>query len=229
MATKSKAKQNVNIVEPCKTQVSPTDKDDKNYDKCGVCNLVVCDNDKALSCKICETWYHISCENFPDDVYKFMVESEARKQHCSFCQRGCTKLYKHIQNITTKESEIDARQDAMEEEAGEIKSAIEDKAENRLTESQLGTLEARELEISEKLDEILNVSEEFKDLIQATKCQGIGTYLKQSQNAKATHSEAGKVATDRDSGVLNEMVQTKVSEAAGQSRIGLTPSKHVMK
>lgn len=79
MTTKSKALQNVNIGEPCKTEVSPTDDKDKNDDKCGVCNLTVSSNDKALACEICETWYQISCENFPDDVYKFMVESEAGK------------------------------------------------------------------------------------------------------------------------------------------------------
>ncbi len=66
-----------------KRKVSKTtteDRSDKSSDCCGRCTKLVRNDDKALLCDICETWYHVKCERIPDEVYKFMSEEEAGSQ-----------------------------------------------------------------------------------------------------------------------------------------------------
>ncbi|KAG7165863.1 putative PHD-finger-containing protein 5, partial [Homarus americanus] len=69
----------------------------KNAEMCGECGLTVKDSDKAVSCDVCEVWFHIECEKLPEEVYNFMQDEEAEgvlMWYCSHCKKGCAKLHK---------------------------------------------------------------------------------------------------------------------------------------
>lgn len=46
---------------------------------CGNCE-VVCYEDLGLCCDVCDIYYHIQCEDFPKQIFDFMVSEEAGKQ-----------------------------------------------------------------------------------------------------------------------------------------------------
>ncbi|KAG7160874.1 putative PHD-finger-containing protein 4, partial [Homarus americanus] len=69
----------------------------KNTEKCGECGLTIKDSDKAVSCDVCEVWFHIECEKLREEVYNFMQDEEAEgvlMWYCSHCKKGCAKLHK---------------------------------------------------------------------------------------------------------------------------------------
>lgn len=72
---------------------------------CLDCNNEVGETDKALACETCENWFHISCQNIPEQVYDFMVEEEEGQQlqwFCKYCKRGSVKLHNRIRKIEEK-------------------------------------------------------------------------------------------------------------------------------
>ncbi|KAK3891113.1 hypothetical protein Pcinc_004989 [Petrolisthes cinctipes] len=99
----------------------------KPGDECGTCSVVVGANNKALSCEICDKWYHIKCESIPESVYNFMLHDEAGKQliwHCSYCQRGCVKVYKHMKIIVADQLELKTKQNVLQEEKKTVRECI---------------------------------------------------------------------------------------------------------
>lgn len=70
------------------SRMSTTTKDKETARKMK-CGLVVKVDDSSLNCEICELWYHIRCENIPQEIYDFMVDVEEGQQfhcNCSFCK-----------------------------------------------------------------------------------------------------------------------------------------------
>lgn len=214
MAARPRPKPKVNIEK--KTVIC-----ENTRDNCGGCKLVVRDDDKGLSCEICEIWYHIQCEHLPEDVYDFMVNEEAGEQlhwYCSHCKKGCEKMYRYIKKVEKGQLEMGARQNVLEEEFKDLKECVaQELTTNKNTDVRLGTLEAMINEMSEKVDKIWKVEDEFKDCLEATIQQETEDNIKKSQNIKMTFSEVVKEAMG-SSGDLNTVVQTKVNEAMIQAR-----------
>ncbi|KAG7160040.1 putative PHD-finger-containing protein 2 [Homarus americanus] len=93
----------------------------KNTEMCGECGLTVKDSDKAVGCDVCEVWFHIECEKFPEEVYNFMQDEEAEgvlMWYCSHCKKGCAKLHKYIKRFEQQQQvEQMTRQNELEGKA----------------------------------------------------------------------------------------------------------------
>jgi hypothetical protein len=78
---------------------------DKPQPTCPDCNEVVSNTDKALTCDICEDWYHIrdTCQNVPFQVYEFFDKNTTQQIHwyCKSCNKGATNLL-HMMNKTSE-------------------------------------------------------------------------------------------------------------------------------
>lgn len=78
-------------------------------DSCGWCNKVVADDDKALFCEICETWYHTVCEKIDDSVYKIAKKDSQKSAVLHyFCTKTCNKAAsKILKGVIRLEKEVD--------------------------------------------------------------------------------------------------------------------------
>lgn len=203
--------------------------DQNTGDECGTCGAVVGPKHKALGCEICEKWYHIKCELVPDSVYNFMVHDEAGKQliwHCSYCQRGCVKVYKHMKSIVADQLEMKAKQSVLEEEIQNVRECVsQEMGSMKDIEVRVGTLEAMFAEKSEKIDKMWKVEDTFKDHILAVSQQSLEENLSNSQNTKETFSNVVKeaIGSNKD---LNVVMQTKVNEALDQAQVNPRSNPH---
>lgn len=220
-----KEKQKVNTAEETSKPrnaggATNVDPQDDSRDKCGTCELVVGDEDKAMGCEICERWYHIQCEHLPESVYEFMVNDEAGEQlnwHCSYCKRGCMKVYKYMKNIAAGQMEVSTRQTALEVELKELKEYVTHEVSvNKDMETRLGAVEALLVDKNEKVEKLWKVEGEFKGKIQAMIEQETKEYFKRPELVKQAIDPAVKKAIG-SSNDLNAVVQTKVHEAMGQA------------
>lgn len=141
-----------------------------NNNKCGKCERLVKENDRALECEICDCWFHTKCENIPHEVYKFMVEEEAGEQlhwNCSFCKRGCDKLLNYIKKKIEKQQiniekrlcdmqeEISSAQNALGEEIIAVKEAIKEELESKKQmEERVCSLESKLLQLETGENEV---------------------------------------------------------------------------
>ncbi|KAK3883894.1 hypothetical protein Pcinc_011797 [Petrolisthes cinctipes] len=201
----------------------------KPGDECGTCSVVVGANNKALSCEICDKWYHIKCESIPESVYNFMVHDKAGKQliwHCSYCQRGCVKVYKHMKIIVADQLELETKQNVLQEEIKTVRECItQEIGAMKDIEARVGSMEAMLADKNEKIDKMWKVEDTFKDQILAVTQQFMEENLSNSQDIKQTFSNAVKEAIDGNKD-LNMMVKSKVDEALDQAQAKPRPDSH---
>lgn len=51
-----------------------TEEGNQKVSTCKQCQVIVNDNEKAIECDLCETWYHISCIGFETDLYEKITD-----------------------------------------------------------------------------------------------------------------------------------------------------------
>jgi len=68
--------------------------DDKKNEEasCAVCSKIVSNEDLALECEICETWFHISCEDITKQEYDFLSDHKSVHWYCSTCNKNVAKV-----------------------------------------------------------------------------------------------------------------------------------------
>ena len=79
---------------------------DKDDVKCPDCQIKVQEEDDALTCDICSNWYHIACQNVPEQVYEYFAGgNDATSQlhwYCKACNVGATNLIHMLNNTRDK-------------------------------------------------------------------------------------------------------------------------------
>lgn len=135
------------------------------------CKVKVSDSDKALKCKLCDLWHHISCENVTEAIYEFFLENDEDSIHW-YCQKCNTVMGKVIKNVT----KLSHRQDEMEKHFDELEKETNRKLEVKDLEKLRGTVTSlpRDTDVKEmiklELDEVkvhdeiqLKLREEFTE------------------------------------------------------------------
>ncbi|KAG7170761.1 hypothetical protein Hamer_G021696, partial [Homarus americanus] len=128
----------------------------KNNEKCGECGLTVKDSNKAVSCDVCEVWFHIECEKLPEEVYTFMHDEEAEgvlMWYCSHRKKGCAKLHKYIKRIEQQQVEQMTKQNELEGKVNQLREfTAQEHDKNKEIEVRMGILEAKSVEINDVLE-----------------------------------------------------------------------------
>ena len=52
---------------------------------CGCCGREVSDDDQAIDCDSCHTWFHIQCQGIGDDTYKNLLNETSFSWNCITC------------------------------------------------------------------------------------------------------------------------------------------------
>ena len=80
----------------------------KVKDICNNCNKDVVSNDRALSCSICDKWFHIKCERVPVADYDFLQKSDDSIQWvCKGCKGASQKICKMLTLMHTRQDKIE--------------------------------------------------------------------------------------------------------------------------
>ena len=93
--TSTKSKDETREVE-CKRSVRSRDEDsvaegsklaaeEKAEGKFPVCTKTVTNEDLALECEICESWFHICCQEVTEAEYEFLTEHKSVHRYCDAC------------------------------------------------------------------------------------------------------------------------------------------------
>lgn len=140
---------------------------DMGKDDCGKCELTVSNGEKAVACDVCEVWFHIQCEDIPEEVYDFMMQEDRTDQLswcCSCCKRGCLKLQQRMNKLEKGQLSILERQDNLEVKICEVKAeAEENQAKHIELENRVAIMEAKSLESNDKMEKNKAVNENLGD------------------------------------------------------------------
>ena len=69
---------------------SLVDKSESEVVKCVVCSEQFAKKDKYLQCALCETYFHIACQDIDDDTYEAVLKD--RKKETPLIQLYCSRL-----------------------------------------------------------------------------------------------------------------------------------------
>lgn len=103
-------------------------KQKNNNNICLSCEEMVRNGSKALECEVCDSWFHIKCENIPEKFYEFLNDDDAGQQFhwtCNSCKRGYGKIFKCLQQLGVNQTELDTKQKEMEIELMELRESAE--------------------------------------------------------------------------------------------------------
>lgn len=85
--------------------------EDEETSHCGICNIVVTNDDQAVCCEVCDVWHHIKCEDLPVDFYEYMLKVGGQiAWNCKKCKHGCVKIYSRVRKLEKQNSEMLAKQ-----------------------------------------------------------------------------------------------------------------------
>lgn len=121
---------------------------------CGICNENVKDDERAMECEMCEVRFHIVCEKMPGVVYDYIVSVDQQfSWYCTSCQKGCVKLHKSVKELRKQTGIISNKQTVLEEKVNVLAEVVvENQEASKATEARLGTLEAKAVNVEDKID-----------------------------------------------------------------------------
>ena len=83
---------------------------------CGHCKSIVLPTDKALSCEVCSTWWHITCVDVTATKYKFLMNNTDIFWFCPNCSHSAKKLYQEMILLKTENAHIKEELEAVKSE-----------------------------------------------------------------------------------------------------------------
>ena len=129
-----------------------SDADEEDPSPCGRCRKMVIRGDEALTCDICEQWFHIKCERVTKTQYKQQATKGKSNFHwfCDTCNIIQSGVIKQLTILKTEHSQLKERIDNLEETKAskeELQNEIEKKADKEDTkklEQRVTTLEEKQ-------------------------------------------------------------------------------------
>lgn len=130
------------------------EKDGKIASLCPVCKVGVKKEDKAVSCEICNLWFHISCENVTAEQYKFLAKEENSRIHwfCSDCEEDSINNAKVLHHLKSRQDRYEEELEIMNRDLQVIKQDVQ--KQNESLKSKISKQDLTDLEelISQKMD-----------------------------------------------------------------------------
>lgn len=188
---------------------------------CEKCSEEVTATYLALECEICEVWYHIAYENIPNMVYKFMVDSGAGRQfnwNCTYCKRGCCKLYTKMKKLEQQHKELQGKQSALVYTVEDIKNNTSaDHAKHQENKDKITQVEGEILKIGEKMEgnikgesEHTEVLKDMADKLETEVYQKLMPSRQQDQGEEPIITNKQRLEMDGD--MFEEWNQRKLRE-----------------
>jgi hypothetical protein len=119
-------------------------KEEGSGERCGECKKMVSRNDKGITCELCETLFHCKCQDNSEEAFK--VLSHDRFHFYS------GRYDKVVGKILKSVSELNLRQDKLEEKVVKVEEGL-----HQIREERLDQQERMEVEIKKVRDELQEI------------------------------------------------------------------------
>ena len=139
-------------------------------EKCGTCDKTCKEDDKALQCELCDTWYHTSCEKISDDEYKMLKKDTGRK--CPlfhyYCSKQCNKTAEKLLSGLTK---VEQQMEQLQDQMNTVDQKIDSIEKGKFTEEMIKTVQKITLEAQDQTDKKTGTDEVRKAIDENSKIQ----------------------------------------------------------
>lgn len=134
-------------------QVCPSDK----IEKCNVCDKLVRDNDLGLQCEICESWFHINCQEITDDEYNFLILHKSLHWYCLICNKSVVDVIKMVATLKTKYEKLQESVDTIDKNVSSLTSRVTEISSGQLTIAMHKTLDDKIHSVVKNIDDKIEV------------------------------------------------------------------------
>src|SRR5277367_3273064 len=103
---------------------------------CPVCSVVVDEGNKAISCDMCQEWYHITCVGISVQLYSGIQKYEGIRKgellwYCEKCSKvGAGRLVNTIAKVIEKQDKLDKGEQDMLKKWKEMSEEIKGLKQN---------------------------------------------------------------------------------------------------
>jgi len=116
-------------------------KKENKAEKCRDCNKVVTDKDAGILCKLCERWFHATCQKISEDAYAFFKKNESMHWYCEICNRSVGKILQSLVHMSKRQDLLEEQMQKVSQEVREMREDIKMMKETaKETEVKLDTL-----------------------------------------------------------------------------------------
>ncbi len=97
---------------------------DEKDGKCGSCSKeTLTDDDDAIQCEICDTWYHIICIDTSVDTYNILSQ-DCVNWFCNCCNKRELKLLKSVVKKEETQSQLESEQKEARSQLEVVKEGV---------------------------------------------------------------------------------------------------------
>ena len=167
---------------------SLVDKSESEVVKCVVCSEQFAKKDKYLQCALCETYFHIACQDIDDDTYEAVLKDRKKETPLIqlYCSRQCNKAASKVLNgVMQLEKEVKRLNENVEKVNGKV-----DKIDGKVNDMEKGIFKQ---EHSDAIRRIVRdeVGEELLETIEQSQDR-------QKESEEKAISEAVRELKERD-------------------------------
>jgi hypothetical protein len=163
-------------------------KEEGSGERCGECKKLVSRNDKGITCELCETLFHCKCQDISEEAFK-VLSHDRFHFYCGRCDKVVGKILKSV-------SELNLRQDKLEEKVVKVEEGL-----NQIRGERLDQQKKMEVEIKKVRDEL----QEIKNC----NTGGSGEHTDEAE-LKKLQKEMGGMKVEIESVVNNSVRNVKV-------------------
>ncbi|CAL4224268.1 unnamed protein product [Meganyctiphanes norvegica] len=144
---------------------------------CGICQIIVEEDNEGLYCDVCNSWFHNDCNKTPLDYELYVLLNEAPKNVKWFCDKCIWKIEKWIKDVNNKQYKTSMNNDKLHEDhnkdsrptISEIKIDIDNENlenENLEAEEINDSLDLNEFDSTEDKEEVIKITHKKKPRIE---------------------------------------------------------------
>jgi len=91
-----------------------TTKEGKDSEKCGSCLKLVSEKEKGVQCELCEDWFHTSCVNISDELYRCFSKNDGLHWFCVKCNGNFLRVFNSVSRLEARIEKVEERQNTTE-------------------------------------------------------------------------------------------------------------------
>lgn len=138
-------------------------------DNCQKCDKPVEDEDSALECEICVSWFHIGCEEISEEEYTFLSEHKSVHWYCKSCNKSVANVIKLVSSLTLKIDAVEANVTKLSKKIDVCDKRVDDLSEGILPDNLSKVINSKISEaVDSKLKQIQDDFKGLKDLVSKT-------------------------------------------------------------
>ena len=147
---------------------------DRDNEKCGSCSKSVSEKEKGVQCELCEEWFHTSCVNISDELYRCFSKNDGLHWFCVKCNGNFLRVFNSVSRLELRIDKVEERQNTtevsmksvneksvkMETEFEKFKAVVD----TELVKMSANISSLREIDIHKNMEDVIDKKIDFKSI-----------------------------------------------------------------